>query len=319
MTTPWKGARRPMSSDAFARAAKKLGTDEATIRAVWEVESSGRGFRKDGTVERRYEPHHFPGTGLTWRDSLKLSTAKREAAFAAAYAQNPEKAMRATSWGAPQIMGFNHKAAGYTSAAAMVHDMAAREDAHLEAFVAFVESKKLTTHLVARDWKAFALGYNGSGQVDTYARKMESAYRRISGGKASSVVVKLGSKDHAAVVELQRALGVKDDGSFGPATQQAVREFQQANGLHVDGIVGARTWEVLRAKRDAVPPAQEATTDHAAKITGYAGAATAVAGAVATVGGALPDNAMTILSGGAVVAGLMALGAFLVVKVRRAA
>jgi Putative peptidoglycan binding domain len=51
-----------------------------------------------------------------------------------------------------------------------------------------------------------------------------------------------------AVKELQRLLGVKDDGNFGPATEAAVREKQAAAGIVVDGIVGPHTWEVLGAK-----------------------------------------------------------------------
>jgi hypothetical protein len=51
-----------------------------------------------------------------------------------------------------------------------------------------------------------------------------------------------------AVKELQRLLGVKDDGNFGPATETAVREKQAAAGVVVDGIVGPHTWEVLGAK-----------------------------------------------------------------------
>jgi hypothetical protein len=41
---------------------------------------------------------------------------------------------------------------------------------------------------------------------------------------------------------IQAALGILQDGIFGPITERRVREFQRANGLLVDGIVGPITW-----------------------------------------------------------------------------
>lgn len=48
-----------------------------------------------------------------------------------------------------------------------------------------------------------------------------------------------------SVKELQRALGIKDDGFFGPATRNAVQAFQAGHGLVVDGLVGPTTWKAL--------------------------------------------------------------------------
>lgn len=64
---------------------------------------------------------------------------------------------------------------------------------------------------------------------------------------ASSVslpTLRMGSKG-PDVVTLQRKLGVKADGDFGPITYRAVRTYQQRNGLTVDGIVGPQTWASL--------------------------------------------------------------------------
>jgi cell wall-associated NlpC family hydrolase len=49
----------------------------------------------------------------------------------------------------------------------------------------------------------------------------------------------------AAVVALQRRLGVAADGVFGPGTQAAVKRFQRRHGLTADGIVGPATWRAL--------------------------------------------------------------------------
>jgi hypothetical protein len=46
----------------------------------------------------------------------------------------------------------------------------------------------------------------------------------------------------SAVIELQRALRIPDDGIYGPQTQWAVETFQQREGLDVTGDVNVRTW-----------------------------------------------------------------------------
>ena len=48
-----------------------------------------------------------------------------------------------------------------------------------------------------------------------------------------------------AVADLQRALGVDDDGVFGPMTEKALRDWQAAHGLDVDGVAGPVTWAAL--------------------------------------------------------------------------
>jgi N-acetyl-anhydromuramyl-L-alanine amidase AmpD len=57
------------------------------------------------------------------------------------------------------------------------------------------------------------------------------------------------------VAELQRQLGVRVDGDFGPQTEVAVRAYQRRTpGLKVDGIVGPATAAAMRLK--VLPPSQ---------------------------------------------------------------
>jgi lysozyme family protein len=49
----------------------------------------------------------------------------------------------------------------------------------------------------------------------------------------------------AAVVALQRRLGIAADGIFGPGTRAAVKRFQRRHGLAADGVVGPATWAAL--------------------------------------------------------------------------
>lgn len=258
MTQPWRGRAQPatLGDDDFANAALHLGSEPAAIRAVWEVEAAGRHFAADGAVIHRFEPHHMPrehwaalgfdpGVQPPWRASRALPESRRRAMFDAACALEPEAALRASSWGAPQIMGFNHRDAGFSTARAMVAEMAKGAPQQLAAFVHLVEAWGLGGALRAQDWTAFARRYNGSGDVDGYVRKIEQAYRRAT-GHASPAVLRVGDRGEE-VERLQAALGVEVDGAFGPATLAAVKAFQTRAGLHPDGVVGAVTWEALDA------------------------------------------------------------------------
>ena len=57
-------------------------------------------------------------------------------------------------------------------------------------------------------------------------------------------VLKLGSKGED-VKDLQRFLKLKDDGNFGPKTEEAVKKFQKENKLKPDGVVGEKTWNAM--------------------------------------------------------------------------
>jgi peptidoglycan L-alanyl-D-glutamate endopeptidase CwlK len=57
-------------------------------------------------------------------------------------------------------------------------------------------------------------------------------------------LIKRGSRGKD-VERIQRAVGVKVDGIYGPKTEAAVKEYQKRHGLAVDGIVGPKTWAVM--------------------------------------------------------------------------
>lgn len=58
--------------------------------------------------------------------------------------------------------------------------------------------------------------------------------------------IKIGNTG-AEVVELQKRLGIRADGQFGPLTVRSVIAYQLAHGLQADGVVGPKTWEHLTA------------------------------------------------------------------------
>lgn len=320
----WYGRGVPSNEDDFRDAAQRIGCDISAIMAVWEVEAAGKEFNSDGTLPRRFEPHKLPGSPLNWRDSLSMPEKERWQIFDMAYSKNPEAALRATSWGAPQIMGSNAVDLGYASAADMVSKFADSGSEQVRGFVAFILRNGLATHVRSHDWYKFAVGYNGTGQPETYARKMEDAYRRLS-GKKSPVILRFGATG-SEVKDLQRLLGVEDDGVFGRETDKAVRDFQRRYGLADDGVVGFLTWKALEAHPITsagsvfapVPPSQPATVDTAiAAVSKVSGAATGAVAALAAARELFSEHVWDMLGYALVVAAAAFAVAFVVKKVRR--
>jgi N-acetylmuramidase-like protein len=189
--------QRTLTADDFARAAKELNVEVAEIRAVAEVEAAGAGFLDNGDPAILYEAHIFHrATGGRHASALdrrgrRLSSAKWDRSlygatgaaqhkrYEDARALNPDAANRACSWGTFQILGDNYKACGFDSSQAFVDAMYSGAPAHLDAFVAFLKANKLDAPLRAKDWKAFARGYNGPAYAaNKYDQKMAAAYAR---------------------------------------------------------------------------------------------------------------------------------------------
>ena len=201
-------------------------------------------------------------------------------------------------------------------------------DEQIRAFVSFVIENNLDTHLRSQNWTAFASGYNGSGQATVYGAKIESAYRRQSGGRRSSPLLRMGSKG-AAVFELQTQLAalkydVDVDGDFGGETRIAVREFQGDHGLTVDGVAGASTLRELARLHEGSEPASEIEAPVADRATTVAdlrldkvvkyGSSVLGAGGVTGILSNLNEHSQTILIGGVVVGALILASLYLLKK-----
>lgn len=246
-----------MTADGFRAAARLLapglpGGDRealALLRAVIEIEARGSGFDKQGRVLILYEPH------VAWRvlgriiESKAHSQAARSQAIAdrremqasgLAYPKwgerpyprdsypnflkaariNPEAAAQACSWGLGQILGENHKAAGYDSATKMASAFATGEDEQLAGMVRFIRANP-TMHrsLLARDWAGFASRYNGPGyKKHNYHSRLAAAYAKAfrAGEKAILPKVAVGATlNDQKRIEAQRAIVA---GAAAPAT-----------------------------------------------------------------------------------------------------
>ena len=189
-----------LSEQAFIDAAKELGVEVATIKAVAEVESSGSGFLPSGEPKILFEPHIFwkelrkrninPNDFLplnedilypTWGAKPYGKTSEQHGRLQKAIKINSEAALRSASWGKFQIMGFNHLQCGFNLLQSFINAMYRDEDSHLLAFTHYIQQTHLDDELRAKDWKGFARGYNGALYYkNKYDTKLEAAYKKYS-------------------------------------------------------------------------------------------------------------------------------------------
>lgn len=202
----------------FATAADMLGCTVAQIKAVWEVECSGSGWFTDvrgdilaldgpgGFIDGAnlpkilFEAHIFARytrgkynlshpnlSSPVWKRSLYVGGVGEWERLHRAMLLDREAALMSASVGAPQIMGFNHKLAGYQSVENFWEAMKQSERNHLAAFCAFIRNSGLVEELRAISnfhsaCRPFAKGYNGSGyEANEYHIKIARAHKKWSG------------------------------------------------------------------------------------------------------------------------------------------
>ncbi len=176
----------------YIEAAKILNVDVACIKAVAEVESRGDGFLKDGRPKILFEAHIFGKltkykfnnshpylSSLKWNKTLYKGGAKEYNRLVKAKSLDTAAALKSTSWGKFQVMGFNYKICGWKTIDDFVKDMFITEREHLLSFIGFVKSLKLDKYLKSLDWTKFAYYYNGPGyKKNFYDIKMKKAYEK---------------------------------------------------------------------------------------------------------------------------------------------
>lgn len=179
-----------LSESDFQDVANQLGCKVAAIKAVAEVESAGDAFFSNGKPKILYEAHIFSRltnhkydsshpsiSSRSWNRSLYVGGPQEYARLEKAMELDVTEALKSTSWGRFQIMGFNYSAAGFASVEAFVQTMFTSQRKQLDAFVNFVKSKGLEKHLITLNWAAFAEGYNGSQYAQNkYDVKLKKAF-----------------------------------------------------------------------------------------------------------------------------------------------
>lgn len=179
------------------------GLDPAAVIAVIRVESSGKPYGPDGRLLLRFEPHVFAKlTQKAGKRAVVLNPGmadlsnprKRSGGQAGEYDTlaraskiDPELALRASSFGLPQVMGFNHAALGYGSAREMYDAFGRSPLEQIRGMVAFIASSApMLAALKAKDWPAFVARYNGakvgSKNNNAYTAKLRDAYQAAKKG-----------------------------------------------------------------------------------------------------------------------------------------
>lgn len=264
----FRGAARPLSpaglTSALAAIDFALG-EAAFLWTVIEVETSGVtqgfGFRDDRRPHILFERHKFrqftnrrfdaaapdlSGPAGSYGSSVsQYARLERAINLCADRNLGEEPALKSASWGIGQVMGFNHAAAGFASAGAMAAAMVDSEDAQLLAMANFLEDAGLANHLRARDWRRFAIGYNGPSQwKNKYEVKLAENFQRFSSGSMPSLEVRAAQ---AALLFLGYAPG-KIDGVVGPRTRTALANFRLSQGLPAANDLDSATFDRLRSE-----------------------------------------------------------------------
>lgn len=201
----------------FDSASKRLGCTIAQIRAVDEVESGGGWFKDvrseildvdgpggfidgpnlpkilfeahvfDRETNGRFRQSNPNVSSAKWNKALYVGGQGEWARLHQAMRLDRVAALRSASVGRYQIMGYNHKLAGYATVEAYWEAMKKSEALHLEAFVNFIINAHLGGELrkisnVHADCIPFAKGYNGAGYAaNAYHVKIAKAHKKWSG------------------------------------------------------------------------------------------------------------------------------------------
>ncbi|WP_409269697.1 N-acetylmuramidase domain-containing protein [Pseudomonas sp. KCJK9044] len=191
----------------LVQAAARLGVPVATVYALNEVESQGRGFLDNGKPVILFERHvMFDRLQLVRSagdDQEQLHQRAEQLAKQVPNLVNPKAggytggsaeyqrlaqarqlddvaALESASWGGFQVMGYHWQRLGYSSVHDFVAAMNRSEADHLEAFVRFIEADaNLLKALKAQKWATVAKLYNGPNyQRNLYDVKLERAFER---------------------------------------------------------------------------------------------------------------------------------------------
>lgn len=199
--------RRLLKNVDLVNAAQRLDVPLASVSAVNEVESSGRGFLDNGKPVILFERHVMhrrlstvrnegddPAEPKRHADQLALLhpalVNPKYGGYAGGTAEHQRlsnarlidevAALESASWGAFQIMGYHWQRLGYSSMQEFVAAMSAGESQQFDAFVRFIETDPaLYKALKGRKWAEFAKIYNGPAyQRNLYDIKLQRAYER---------------------------------------------------------------------------------------------------------------------------------------------
>jgi hypothetical protein len=207
--------------------ASQLSVEIPAILAVWYVESGGRlhtpgravirfenhlffrlwgsahsdvydrHFRhggRNGVAGKAWQNHHFRESPAQPFEKCHKGQSHEYRVLDFARSLDDEAALKSISIGGPQILINNYRILGYATPLAMYEAFQNSERYHVLGFVDFCARRfkagRMFKALREHDWRTFARGYNGAGQVEAYAAKLLKAYntaKEILGGRQNEL------------------------------------------------------------------------------------------------------------------------------------
>lgn len=254
----------PMTQETITDLSAMLGLSEPErLWAVIVVETNGAGFLDNRNPKVLYERHWFSrltnkaydGTAprdVSHHEPFQFGNASTQDKYvsgqanydriARAAALDREAALKSTSWGLGQVMGFNYDQAGYLSVEEMVDDMRKSEDAQLTAMARFIgNDSRMVKALQNGQWADFAKIYNGpSYKKNNYDIKLQNAYATAKAGDGADLDVRT-----AQLYLNYLGVNLTVDGLTGPNTRKKVSQYQSSRGLAPTGDVDAELLAAL--------------------------------------------------------------------------
>ena len=206
---------RTITPDAWKSLSQSLMVEEAALRAVAAVESSGSGFLAlpsdlpkvlfEGHAFHRLTQGRFDAVEPTlsfpkWtREHYSGSASGEWKRLERAKGLDRASALQSASWGMFQIMGFNYALCGYTEVNAFVSAQCSGADGQLESFTRFIARDVFLSALRRRDWAKFASMYNGPAFAkNQYDKKLADAYSAFSALQPAGVAGAAGTRRRAS-------------------------------------------------------------------------------------------------------------------------
>ncbi|MDM1019719.1 N-acetylmuramidase family protein [Acinetobacter sp. VNK23] len=190
---------KKLTDQQIIEQAKKLGVEVAALKAVIQVECKGSGFNADGTPVILFERHVMRQRLIANRlpkvaDQMMIKRpdlcSKTQGGYGLYSVQHKKlddavkfdrtSALESCSWGIGQVMGYHWYSLGYDSIQQFINVMYKDEASQLEAMCRYIKHNNLINALKNKDWKAFALGYNGKAyKENNYDVKLGNAYKKF--------------------------------------------------------------------------------------------------------------------------------------------
>lgn len=180
---------RKLSDAQLQELAMSFGYEYAALKALIDVESNQTGFsERTGRIIIQFEPAWFKRFKADWQNDTinKTWQANKVAdqtaewnAFNSAFAADPNAAMKSTSIGMMQIMGFHYKEIGFKTVGAMWDFAKLSEYNQVILALRWIKIvPNLSKALIVKDWQKVAYYYNGSAfKSFNYDTKLAKAYQ----------------------------------------------------------------------------------------------------------------------------------------------